>query len=91
MENFGSTVDRGIAKPKKRQKWMYSVNNYNSAMVTLRQKTSYSADQILTFQLMIDHAYLVLRSMYGLNIVMSYFQLLSSQHIAWLMESLLDP
>ena len=60
MENFGSLVDHCIIEVDKRQKWRYAVNNYNSAMTILRQKQKYSADDIFWFQLMIDHAYLVL-------------------------------
>jgi hypothetical protein len=87
MENFGSLVDKCIVEPEKRQKWTYAVNNYNSAMMILHQKTSYSMDQIFKFQLLIDHAYLVLRSMYGRDIATNYFHMLSSDHIAWFMES----
>jgi len=60
MENFTSLVDRCIVEVDKRQKWRYAVNNYNSAMVILRQKHKYSADDISRFQLMVDRAYLVL-------------------------------
>ncbi len=61
MENFGSFVDKCIIEPGKRQKWTYTANHNNSAMVILHQKTSYSKDQTLKLQLMIDCAHLVLR------------------------------
>ncbi len=63
MGNFGSLVDHCIVEVNKRQKWRYAVNNYNSAMTILWQKQKYSADDIFWFQLMIDCAYLVLRSL----------------------------
>jgi len=87
MENFGSLVDHCIVEVDKRQKWRYAVNNYNSAMTILRQKQKYSADDIFRFQLMIDRAYLVLRSLYKKDIATNYFHMLSSRHIAWFMET----
>jgi len=87
MENFTSLVDHCIVEVDKRQKWRYAVNNYNSAMVILRQKHKYSADDISRFQLMVDRAYLVLRSMYKRDIATNYFHMLSSRHIAWFMEN----
>jgi hypothetical protein len=87
MENFGSLVDHCIVEVDKRQKWRYAVNYYNSAMTILRQKQKYSADDIFRFQLMIDHAYLVLQSLYKKDIATNYFHMLSSRHIAWFMET----
>jgi hypothetical protein len=87
MENFHTLVDHCIVEDDKRQKWRYAVNNYNSAMVILRQKEKYSTDDIFRFQLLIDRAYLVLRSMYKRDIATNYFHMLSSRHIAWFMET----
>ncbi len=87
IENFGLLVDRCIVEPDRRQTWIYAVNHYNSAIVILHQKTSYSMDDIFKFQLLIDCAYLVLRSMYGRDIATNYFHMLSSGHISWFMES----
>jgi hypothetical protein len=49
MENFHALVDHCIVENDKRQKWRYAVNNYNSAMIILRQKHKYSADDIFKF------------------------------------------
>jgi hypothetical protein len=87
MDNFSSLVDHCIVDVDKRQKWRYAVNNYNSAMLILRQKHKYTGDDIFQFQLMIDRAYLVLRSMYKRDIATNYFHMLSSRHIAWFMEA----
>lgn len=87
MENFSSLVDHCIVDVVKRQKWRYAVSNYNSAMIILRQRHNYSHDDIQRFQLMIDRAYLVLRSMYKRDVATNYFHMLSSRHIAWFMET----
>ena len=55
-------------------------------MVILRQKQNYSAEDISNFQVMIDRAYLVLRSMYKRDVATNYFHMLSSRHISWFME-----
>ena len=80
-------MDHCIVEVDKRQKWRYAVNNYNSAMTILWQTQKYSADDIFWFQLMIDHAYLVLQSLYKRDIGTNYFHMLSSRHIAWFMET----
>jgi hypothetical protein len=86
MESFEKIVDQCIVETKKKQKWRYAVNNYNSAMVILRQKEKHSAEDISNFQLMIDRAYIVLRSMYKHGVATNYFHMLSSRHISWFME-----
>jgi hypothetical protein len=63
------------------------MNNYNAAMVILRQRHNYTPEDILKFQLLIDRCYLVLCSMYKRDVAMNYFYMLSSRHIAWFMES----
>jgi hypothetical protein len=87
MENFSALVDQCIVEDDKRQKWRYAVNNYNAAMVILRQRQNYTPEDILKFQLLIDRCYLVLRSMYKRDVATNYFHMLSSRHIAWFMES----
>ncbi len=87
MEHFSSLVDHCVVEDKKRQKCRYTVNSYNAAMVILQQRHIYSSEDISKFQLLIDRCCLVLRSMYKWDIATNYFHMLSSQHIAWFMES----
>jgi hypothetical protein len=86
MENFDKIIKECIPEEDKQRKWRYAVNHYNSAMVILRQKQNYLAEDISNFQVMIDRAYLVLRSMYKRDIATNYFHMLSSRHISWFME-----
>jgi hypothetical protein len=80
MESFNSFVDHCIVENDKRQKW-------RSAMIIFRQKRKYSADDTFWFQLIVDRAYLVLRSMNKKDIATNYFHMLSSHHIRWFMEN----
>ncbi len=56
-------------------------------MIIFRQKRKYSADDTFWFQLIVDRAYLVLRSMNKKDIATNYFHMLSSHHIRWFMEN----
>jgi hypothetical protein len=73
-------VDQCISEEEKKQKWRYTVNHYNFAMVVLQQKQT-----ICNIQLMLECAYIVLHSIYKRDIATNYFHLLSSIHGSWSM------